>query len=73
MNILDVLTAALRSARPSAGQSDLLSQPRHPAQPRRLLVSPFAPRADEPAATAAQFDFANLLKVRNFLNPSRFG
>ncbi len=45
---------------------------RHPARPRRLRVSLFASRADEPAPTEAQFDFANILKVRHFLNPSRF-
>jgi hypothetical protein len=43
-----------------------------PAQPRRLRVPLLAPRADEPAATAAQFDCINILKVRHFCNPSRF-
>ena len=55
------------------GQPEPPDHPHHPAQPRRLRVSLFVPRADEPAATAAQFDFANLLKVRHFLNPSRLG
>lgn len=35
-------------------------------------LSLFAPRADEPASTAAQFDFANMLKSRDLLNPPRF-
>lgn len=39
---------------------------------RRLRVSLFASRAHELASTAAQFDFANTLKVRHFLKPSRF-
>lgn len=36
-------------------------------------VSSFASTADEPASTAAQFDFANIRKVRNVLNASRSG
>jgi hypothetical protein len=43
-----------------------------PARPRRLRVSLFTPKADEPASTAAQRDSVNILKVRHFLNPSRF-
>lgn len=36
-------------------------------------VSLLASTADEPASTAAQFDFANIRKVRNVLNASRSG
>jgi len=45
--------------------------PQH-ARPRRLRVSPFAPRADEPASTAAQPIFGKPMRKTTFMNPSRF-
>ena len=39
------------------GQPEPPDHPHHPAQPRRLRVSLFAPRADEFASTAARCDF----------------
>jgi len=64
--------AASRPLRHLTPQHDLRRNTLGSAQPRRLRVSLFVPRADEPASTVAQFDFIKVLKMRHFLNPSRF-
>ena len=65
-------TVCLRPFRPWVSRLNPSWSSHQPARPRRLRVSLFVPRADEPASTPAHVDFTNILKMRHFLDPSRF-